>query len=77
MLQIIIKGVENGSTVGDSVLPLSVTVQHLCLALQSPFILPNTESENLRSRISLVKLGVAQKVVIFYLGCCYIKQTHK
>jgi len=41
MLQIIMRRVEIGSTVGDSLFPLSVTVQHLCLALQSPFISPN------------------------------------
>ena len=69
--------VEIGSTVEDSLLPLTVTVHHLCLALQSPFISPTIESENTRSRISHVKLGVAHQVVIFHLSCCYIKQTHK
>jgi hypothetical protein len=77
MLQIIVRSVEIGSTLGDSLLPLSVTVQHLSLALQSPSISPNIECENLKSRISLVKVGVAQQVVIFYLSFCYIQQTHK
>jgi hypothetical protein len=77
MLQIIMRKVEIGSTIEDSLLPFSVTVQHLCLALQSPFKSPNIESGNSRSRISHVKQGVAQQIVIFYLSCCCIKQTHK
>ena len=65
MLQIIMRRVEIGSAVGDSLLQLSVTVQHLCVALQSPFTSPNTESENLRSRISHVNWELLSKLLYF------------
>jgi hypothetical protein len=46
-----------GSMARDSFLPLSVTVQYMCSALQShSFILPNIELKNLRSRIHHEKL---------------------
>ena len=64
MLQFIMRKVEIGSTVGDSLLPLAVTVQHLCV-LQSPFISPNTDSENLRSRISHVNWELLSKLLYF------------
>jgi hypothetical protein len=42
------EGHDVGSTVAGSLLPLCMTVQYLCSALQkSPFILPNIETKNL------------------------------
>jgi hypothetical protein len=56
-----------GSTVGDSLLPLPVTVQQLCSALQkSALICPNIETKNLWSRVPHQKLGVAQQVTVLY-----------
>jgi hypothetical protein len=58
-----------GSTVGDSLLPLSVAVQYLCSALQKrSFIVPNIETKNLWSTVHHKKLGVAQQVIVLY-GC--------
>jgi hypothetical protein len=53
-------GHDVGSTVGDSLLPLSVTVQCLCSALQKcSFISLNVETKNLWSSVPNEKLGVA------------------
>ena len=56
-----------GSTVGDSLLPRSVTVQYLCSALQSSsFLSPNIETKNVWSRVPYEKLGVTQQFILFY-----------
>jgi len=56
-----------GSTVEDSFLPISVTVQYLSSALQkSAYISPGIETKNLQSRDPHVKLGHAQQVFVFY-----------
>jgi hypothetical protein len=48
-------------------LPLSVSLQYLCPALQKrSFISPNMETKNLWSRDPHEKLGVAQQVFVFY-----------
>jgi hypothetical protein len=61
------EGYDVGSTVGDSLLSLSVTVQYFCSALQKlSFILPNTETKNLWSRVPLEKVEVAQQVIELY-----------
>jgi hypothetical protein len=60
-------GHDVGGTVGNSLLPFSVTVQHLCSALQkSSFISPNIETKNLWRRVPHEKLVVAQQVTVFY-----------
>jgi hypothetical protein len=56
-----------GSTVGDSSLPLPVSVQYLCSAQQKlSFISPNMEIENVQSRVPHEQLGVAYQVIILY-----------
>jgi hypothetical protein len=61
------EGHDVGSIVGESWLPLSVIVQYLCSVLQKySFTLPNIETKNLWSRVPHEKLGVAQKVIVFY-----------
>jgi hypothetical protein len=56
-----------GSTVGDSLLPLSAIVQYLYSALQERlFILANIETTNLWSRVPHEKLVVAQQVIVLY-----------
>jgi hypothetical protein len=61
------EGHDVGSTIGDSLLSLSVTVQYLCSASQKrSFISPNTETKNLWSRVPHEKLGDAQQVIILY-----------
>ena len=55
-----------GSTVGHSVLPLSVTLIFVSSFAKSSFILPNTETKNLWSRVPYEKLGVAQQVIVLY-----------
>jgi hypothetical protein len=53
-------------TIGDSFLPLSVTVQYLCSVFQKrPFISPNIETKNLWSRVPHDKLGVAKQVTFY------------
>jgi hypothetical protein len=61
------EGHDVGSTVGDSLLPPSVTVQYLCSALQKcSFISPNMKTKNLRTRVPHEKLGIAQQVGVLY-----------
>ena len=61
------EGHDVGSTVGGSSLPLSVTVQCLCSALQKhSFIPPNIETRNLWNRVLNEKLGVVQQVILLY-----------
>jgi hypothetical protein len=59
------EGHDVGSAVGDSLLPLSVTVQYLCSALQKcSFILLHIETKNLWSRVCHKLLGVAQQAIV-------------
>jgi hypothetical protein len=58
-----------GSTVVDSLLPLSVTVLYLCSALQKlSFISPNIAIKTLWSKVPHGKPGVAQQVIFFMVA---------
>jgi hypothetical protein len=61
------EGHDVGSTVGDSLLPLSVTDQYLYSALQKcSFISSNLETQNLLSRVPHQKPGVGQQLIVCY-----------
>jgi Na+/H+ antiporter NhaC len=56
------EGLDVGSTVADSLLPLSVTVVFVFSFAKSPFVSPNIDIKHLWSRVLHDKLGVAQQV---------------
>jgi hypothetical protein len=60
------EGHDAGSPVGNSSLPLTVTVQYLCLALQKhSFLLPNIETKTFGTMTLMTSWELISKLLYF------------